>query len=93
MSQIFNFSPGPAVLPHAVLQQVREDIPNWAGSGMSVMEVSHRGKDFDAVARKAEQDVRDLLLIPDNYDVLFLQGGATMQFAMVPLNLYRYSAG
>jgi phosphoserine aminotransferase len=87
MPKIFNFSAGPAVLPESVLQQVREDIPDWRGSGMSVMEVSHRGKDFDAVARKAEQDVRDLLGIPENYDVLFLQGGATLQFAMVPLNL------
>ena len=89
MSQIFNFSAGPAVLPAEVLQQVRDDIPNWRGTGMSVMEVSHRGKDFDEIARKAEQDLRDLLAVPENYDVLFLQGGATLQFAMVPLNLAR----
>lgn len=87
MSTIFNFSAGPAVLPAEVLRQVKDDIPDWRGSGMSVMEVSHRGKDFMAVAEKAEADVRELLLIPDDYSVLFLQGGATLQFAMVPLNL------
>ena len=87
MSTIYNFSAGPAMLPPPVLQRVREDIPDWLGSGMSVMEVSHRGKDFDALATKAEADVRELLGVPDNYDVLFLQGGATLQFAMVPLNL------
>ncbi|MBT8078892.1 MAG: 3-phosphoserine/phosphohydroxythreonine transaminase [Gammaproteobacteria bacterium] len=87
MSRIFNFSAGPAVLPGAVLEQVRADIPSWRGTGMSVMEVSHRGKDFDEIARKAEQDVRELLGISDDYAVLFLQGGATLQFAMVPLNL------
>lgn len=89
MSRAYNFSPGPAVLPLEVLERVREDIPDWNGSGMSVMEVSHRGKAFMDVAEKAEQDVRDLLAIPDDYRVLFLQGGATLQFAMVPLNLSR----
>lgn len=87
MSRVFNFSAGPAALPPEVLQQVRADIPSWRDSGMSVMEVSHRGKDFMETATQAEQDVRDLLRVPDDYDVLFLQGGATMQFAMVPLNL------
>jgi phosphoserine aminotransferase len=87
MSRVYNFSAGPAVLPPEVLQQVREDIPSWKNSGMSVMEVSHRGKDFIATAEKAEQDLRDLMAIPDDYSVLFLQGGATLQFAMVPLNL------
>ena len=87
MSRVYNFSAGPAALPPKVLEQVREDIPSWKNSGMSVMEVSHRGKDFIATAEKAEQDLRDLLKIPDDYSVLFLQGGATMQFAMVPLNL------
>ncbi|HLU07927.1 MAG TPA: 3-phosphoserine/phosphohydroxythreonine transaminase [Woeseiaceae bacterium] len=86
MSRVFNFSAGPAVLPEAVLKQVREDIPDWHG-GMSVMEVSHRSKEFIAVAETAEQDLRDLLSIPDDYAVLFVQGGATMQFSMVPLNL------
>ena len=87
MDRVFNFSAGPATLPLEVLERARDDIPDWQGSGMSVMEVSHRGKAFDAVASKAESDVRDLLDIPDDYEVLFLQGGATMQFAMVPMNL------
>lgn len=86
MSRVFNFSAGPAMLPPPVLEQVRDDIPDWRG-GMSVMEVSHRGKDFVAVAEAAEQDLRDLLAIPPDYAVLFLQGGATLQFAMAPLNL------
>jgi phosphoserine aminotransferase len=87
MSRVYNFSPGPAALPLEVLEKIREDIPDWNGSGMSVMEVSHRGKAFMDVAARAEQDVRDLLSIPDDYSVLFLQGGATLQFAMAPLNL------
>jgi phosphoserine aminotransferase len=87
MSRVYNFSPGPAVLPIEVLEKIREDIPDWNGSGMSVMEVSHRGKAFMDVAEKAEQDVRDLLAIPNQYSVLFMQGGATLQFAMAPLNL------
>lgn len=87
MARVYNFSAGPAALPLEVLEQVRDDIPDWNGTGMSVMEVSHRGKAFMAVAAKAEQDFRDLLNIPENYSVLFLQGGATMQFSMVPLNL------
>jgi len=86
MPRVFNFSAGPAVLPAPVLQQIRADIPDWHG-GMSVMEVSHRSKEFIAVAETAEQDLRDLLSISDDYSVLFLQGGATLQFAMVPLNL------
>ncbi|MFQ5982498.1 MAG: 3-phosphoserine/phosphohydroxythreonine transaminase [Woeseiaceae bacterium] len=87
MSRVFNFSAGPAALPLEVLERIREDIPDWNGSGMTVMEVSHRGPAFTAIAEKAEQDVRDLLAIPDDYSVLFLQGGATLQFAMAPLNL------
>ncbi len=87
MSRVYNFSPGPAALPIEVLENIREDIPDWNGSGMSVMEVSHRGKAFMEVAEKAEQDVRDLLAIPNDYSVLFMQGGASLQFAMVPLNL------
>jgi phosphoserine aminotransferase len=86
MPRVFNFSAGPAVLPAPVLEQIRADIPDWHG-GMSVMEVSHRSKEFIAVAETAEQDLRDLLSIPDDYSVLFVQGGATLQFAMVPLNL------
>lgn len=84
--RVFNFSAGPAVLPDEVLTQIREDIPDWH-NGMSVMEVSHRSKEFLAVAEQAEQDLRDLLAIPDDYSVLFIQGGATLQFAMAPLNL------
>jgi len=87
MSRIFNFSAGPAALPEAVLSQVQADMLEWQGQGASVMELSHRGKPFMAVAEQAEQDLRDLLAIPDNYKVLFLQGGATMQFSAIPLNL------
>ncbi|MDH5502280.1 MAG: 3-phosphoserine/phosphohydroxythreonine transaminase [Gammaproteobacteria bacterium] len=87
MSRVYNFSAGPAALPLDVLERVRDDIPDWNGIGMSVMEVSHRGKPFMATAAKAEQDLRDLMHVPDDYSVLFLQGGATMQFSMVPLNL------
>lgn len=87
MSRVHNFSAGPAALPIEVLERIREDIPDWNGSGMSVMEVSHRGKDFMALAAEAERDVRELLSIPEEYRVLFMQGGATLQFAMVALNL------
>ena len=75
MSRVYNFSAGPAVLPPRVLERVRQDIPSWKNSGMSVMEVSHRGKDFIATAEKTEQDLRNLLKIPDDYAVLFLQAG------------------
>lgn len=87
MSRVHNFSAGPAALPEPVLERIREDIPDWAGTGMSVMEVSHRGADFVATAEKAESDLRKLLAISDDYSVLFLQGGATLQFAMTVLNL------
>ena len=87
MSRVFNFSAGPAAIPEPVLERVRNDIPDWNGTGMSVMEVSHRSKPFVAVAENAEQDLRNLLAIPDDYSVLFPQGGATLQFSMVPLNL------
>ncbi len=83
----YNFSAGPAVLPLEVLEQARAELTDWQGSGMSVMEVSHRGKAFIACAAEAEADLRELLAIPKNYKVLFLQGGATGQFAAVPLNL------
>ena len=86
MPRVFNFSAGPAVLPPLVLEQIRADIPDWHG-GMSVMEVSHRSKEFIAVAETAERDLRDLLSISADFSVLFVQGGATLQFAMVPLNL------
>jgi phosphoserine aminotransferase len=87
--QVFNFSPGPAVLPAPVLAQARDELIDWQGSGMSVMEMSHRGKEFMAIAAAAEHDLRELLAIPANYKVLFLQGGATAQFAMIPMNLLR----
>ena len=87
MSRIFNFSAGPATLPLAVLERAGEELTDWHGSGMSVMEMSHRGKEFMGIAAKAEADLRALMNIPDNYKVLFLQGGASTQFAMVPLNL------
>jgi phosphoserine aminotransferase len=85
----YNFSPGPAVLPTEVLEQARAELLDWNGSGMSVMEVSHRGKAFMRAAADAEADLRELLAIPGNYKVLFMQGGATAQFALVPLNLTR----
>lgn len=85
-SRVYNFSAGPAVLPADVLERIRDDLPDWH-AGMSVMEVSHRSPEFTAVAEQAEQDLRDLLSIPADYAVLFVQGGATLQFAMVPLNL------
>ncbi|MDN3517681.1 3-phosphoserine/phosphohydroxythreonine transaminase [Aquisalimonas lutea] len=89
MSRVYNFSAGPAVLPEEVLQQAAGEMLDWHGSGMSVMEMSHRGKEFVSIAAEAEQDLRDLLGVPDNYKVLFLQGGATGQFAGVPMNLLR----
>ena len=89
MSRVFNFSAGPAMLPVEVLEQAREEMLDWNGSGMSVMEMSHRGKEFLSIAERAEADLRELLAIPANYKVLFLQGGATSQFAMVPMNLLR----
>lgn len=87
MSRVFNFSAGPAALPEAVLSQASADMLDWNGSGMSVMEMSHRGKAFMSIAAQAEADLRELMAIPDNYKVLFLQGGASTQFAMIPLNL------
>ena len=87
MSRVFNFSAGPAAIPESVLERIRDDIPDWDGTGMSIMEVSHRSKEFVNVAERAEQDLRELLAIPDDYSVLFPQGGATLQFAMLPLNL------
>lgn len=86
---IYNFSAGPAVLPKAVLQQAQAELLDWHGSGMSVMEMSHRGKEYMAIHAQAEADLRELMGIPANYNVLFLQGGAHLQFAMIPLNLLR----
>jgi phosphoserine aminotransferase len=87
MSRIFNFSAGPAVLPEPVLRRAADEMLDWHGSGMSVMEMSHRGDEFVSIHARAEADLRELLSIPDNYRVLFLQGGASAQFALVPMNL------
>jgi phosphoserine aminotransferase len=89
MTDIYNFSAGPAVLPHPVLARARDELLDWHGSGMSVMEMSHRGKEFISIAEQAEADLRELMGISSDYHVLFLQGGATSQFAMVPMNLLR----
>ena len=89
MADIYNFSAGPAMLPAAVMQQARDELLDWHGTGISVMEMSHRSKEYLAVAEQAEADLRELLAIPADYRVLFLQGGASSQFAMVPLNLLR----
>jgi phosphoserine aminotransferase len=89
MSRVFNFSAGPAVLPQAVLERAREELLDWQGTGMSVMEMSHRGKAFMSIATKAEADLRELMGISADYSVLFLQGGASSQFAMIPINLLR----
>jgi len=89
MTQIYNFSAGPAVLPKDVLTQVQAELLDWHSSGMSVMEMSHRGKEFMQIAAEAEADLRELLVIPDNYKVLFLQGGGSAQFGMIPMNLLR----
>lgn len=89
----YNFSAGPAVLPKTVLAQAGAELPDWHGCGMSVMEMSHRGKQFLSIAEQAEADLRALMKIPDNYKVLFLQGGASSQFAMVPINLLRGKTG
>src|SRR5512132_4350479 len=85
--RIFNFSPGPAVLPEPVLRRAAGEMLDWHDSGMSVMEMSHRGKEFIAIAAKAEADLRTLLAIPASYKVLFLQGGAIAENAVVPMNL------
>ncbi|WP_035766133.1 3-phosphoserine/phosphohydroxythreonine transaminase [Butyrivibrio sp. NC2002] len=87
MSRVYNFSAGPAVLPEEVLKQAAAEMLDFNGSGMSINEMSHRSKAFDNVIQTAEQDIRDLMNIPDNYKVLFLQGGASQQFAAVPMNL------
>ncbi len=93
MERIHNFSAGPALLPQEVLEQARDELLNWQCCGMSVMEMSHRGKEFSAIIAQAETDLRDLLGIPANYKVLFLQGGATLQFAQIPLNLLNGGSG
>ena len=89
MSRVYNFSAGPAMLPEEVLSTAAAEMLDYHGSGMSVMEMSHRGKVYDGIIKKAEQDLRALMNIPDNYRVLFLQGGASTQFAMIPMNLMK----
>ena len=87
MSRIFNFSAGPAILPEDVLREAQADLVDYKGSGMSIMEMSHRGKEYDAVHQEALANLRTLLKLPDSHAVLLLQGGATMQFGMIPMNL------
>lgn len=87
MSRVYNFSAGPAVLPEVVLRQAAAEMLDYQGTGMSVMEMSHRSKPFASIIETAEADLRELMAIPDNYNVLFLQGGATQQFAAIPMNL------
>ena len=89
MGRVYNFSAGPAVLPEEVLKEAAEEMMDYKGSGMSVMEMSHRSKVFDEIIKDAEKDIRELMNIPDNYKVLFLQGGASQQFAAVPMNLMK----
>ncbi|MBR4026266.1 MAG: 3-phosphoserine/phosphohydroxythreonine transaminase [Lachnospiraceae bacterium] len=89
MSRVYNFSAGPAVLPEEVLREAAEEMMDYRGCGMSVMEMSHRSKVYDQIIKEAEADLRDLMNIPDNYKVLFLQGGASQQFAAVPMNLMK----
>ena len=89
MGRVYNFSAGPAVLPEEVLQEAAAEMMDYKGSGMSVMEMSHRSKEFDNIIKEAEQDLRDLMNIPDNYKVLFLQGGAAQQFSAIPMNLMK----
>ncbi len=89
MARVYNFSAGPAMLPESVLQQARDEMLDWRGSGMCVAEMSHRGKEYMSIAAEAEADLRELLNVPNNYKVLFLQGGASSQFAAVPMNLLR----
>jgi phosphoserine aminotransferase len=86
LGRVYNFSAGPAILPVEVLEQAQKDMLNWQGCGMSVNEMSHRSKEFESIIKKAEADLRQLLSIPDNYKVLFVQGGASTQFAAIPLN-------
>lgn len=93
MSRVYNFSAGPAVLPEEVLKEAAEEMMDYKGCGMSVMEMSHRSKMFETIINEAEADLRELMNIPDNYKVLFMQGGASQQFAMVPMNLFKNKVG
>ena len=89
MSRVYNFAAGPAVLPEEVLKEAAEEMLDYRGTGMSVMEMSHRSKAFEEIIQDAERDLRELMNIPDNYKVLFLQGGGSTQFAMIPMNLMK----
>ena len=89
MARVYNFSAGPAVIPESVLKEAAEEMLDYKGSGMSVMEMSHRSKWFDDIIKEAEKDLRELMNIPDNYKVLFVQGGASLQFAAIPMNLMK----
>lgn len=89
MSRVYNFSAGPAILPEEVLREAQAEMMDYRGTGMSVMEMSHRSKTFEAIIQEAEKDLRELMNIPEKYKVLFLQGGASLQFAMIPMNLMR----
>lgn len=89
MARVYNFSAGPAVLPEEVLKEAAGEMLDYRGSGMSVMEMSHRSKVYQTIIDEAEADLRELMHIPDNYKVLFLQGGAHQQFAMIPMNLMK----
>ena len=93
MSRVYNFSAGPAVLPEEVLKEAADEMLDYKGTGMSVMEMSHRSKPFETIINEAEADLRELMNIPDNYKVLFLQGGAHQQFAMIPMNLFKNRVG
>ena len=89
MKRVYNFSAGPAVLPEEVLKEAADEMLDYNGTGMSVMEMSHRSQSFQEIIDTAEADIRELMNIPDNYKVLFLQGGASQQFAMIPMNLMK----
>ena len=93
VGRIYNFSAGPAMLPEAVLKEAAEELLDYKDTGMSVMEMSHRSKEYEAIIQEAEKDLRELMNIPDNYKVLFLQGGASLQFAMIPMNLMKNKVG
>ena len=93
MTRVFNFSAGPAALPEPVLRQAAAEMLDWQGCGMSVMEMSHRGKEFISIANEAERLLRDLLAVPSNYKILFMQGGAIAENAIVPMNMLRGKAG
>jgi len=93
MARVYNFSAGPAVMPEEVLEEAAAEMMDYQGTGMSVMEMSHRSSMYQKIIDEAEQDLRDLMNIPDNYKVLFIQGGGHVQFAMVPMNLFVNKVG